>query len=251
MPKVTTPEYVRVYQSVVDDEKFVTIYDDDHHFATWVRLLMAADAMWPASCPIPANARKASLRALCEAGIVDVQGSRFRIRGLDKEREQRSESARNAAALRWHTERIPTPNADPMPSRAEPSKAEPSRAEQPREDRDDGRADLEAFLLLTRRTPTPRQRKLLDGLLDRHDLTGPKWAADIMMRHPDDPIGAVIAADREWRAERIAEAQAAEKPKPVPRRKPGLPVAARELLAEWNKEVRNGAVVDTSREKAS
>jgi hypothetical protein len=87
-------------------------------------------------------------------------------------------------------------------------------------DWDDGRVDLDALLLLRRRAPTPRQRQLLDGVLDRHDLTGPQWAADIMMRHPDDPIGAVLDADREYRAERIAAAQAAEKPKPRPNRPP-------------------------------
>jgi hypothetical protein len=99
-------------------------------------------------------------------------------------------------------------------------------------ERDDGRADLEAFLVITRRAPTPKQRRLLDEMLDRHDLTGPAWAADIMFRHPDDPIGAVIAADKAWRAERIAEAQAAEKPKPHPRRPRGLPQTTREIMAE-------------------
>ena len=96
----------------------------------------------------------------------------------------------------------------------------------------DGRADLEAFLVITRRAPTPKQRRLLDEMLDRHDLTGPAWAADIMYHHPDDPIGAVIEADKAWRAERIAEAQAAEKPKPIPRRSRGLPQTTREIMAE-------------------
>ena len=227
-------DYVRVYQTVVDDPKFAGIYDDDHHFSTWVRLLMAADAIWPASCPIPFGTRKASLTALVDAGIVDLgTGNRFRIRGLDKEREERSKSARNAAAMRWHSDR----NADPMPSRAEQSKAEPSRAvaPMPTPEYDDDRPDLEAYLLLTRKAPTPRQRALLDGLLDRHDLTGPAWAADIMMRNPTDPIGAVIEADKAWRAERIAAAQAAEVPKPTPRRRPGLPQTTREILAEMQR----------------
>jgi len=103
---------------------------------------------------------------------------------------------------------------------------------QPARETFDGRTDLEAFLVITRRAPTPRQRRLLDEMLDRHDLTGPAWAADVMYRHPDDPIGAVIEADKAWRAERIAEAQAAEKPKPKPRRSPGLPQTTREIMAE-------------------
>lgn len=97
----SSPEYVRVYQSVVDDQKFIGIYDDDHHFATWVRLLMAADALWPASCPLPASARKASVKALVAAEIVDVFGSRFRVRGLDAERERRQSMARASANERW------------------------------------------------------------------------------------------------------------------------------------------------------
>jgi hypothetical protein len=97
---------------------------------------------------------------------------------------------------------------------------------------DDGRADLEAFLLLRRRAPTPKQRRLLDEIMDRRDLTGPEWAADVMLRHPDDPIGAVIEADKAWRATRIAEAQAAEAPKTQPRRPRGLPQTTREIMAE-------------------
>jgi hypothetical protein len=54
-----------------------------------------------------------------------------------------------------------------------------------------------------------------------------------MLRHPDDPIGAVIAADKAWRSERIAEAQAAEKPTPKPHRPKGLPESARDILAHW------------------
>jgi hypothetical protein len=126
----TTPEYVRVYLSIVDDPKFEGIFDDDHHLAAWLRLLMAADATWPASCPIPFGTRKASLTALVQAGIVDLgTGHRFRIRGLDKERALRTESARNAAAVRWHSDRTAARNAEPMlatQSRAEPSRAEPS-----------------------------------------------------------------------------------------------------------------------------
>lgn len=99
-------------------------------------------------------------------------------------------------------------------------------------ERPDGRADLEAFLIIKRRAPTPRQRRLLDEVLDRHDLTGPEWSADIMFKHPDDPIGAVLEADKAYRAERIAEAQAAEAPKPKPRRRPGLPQTTREIMAE-------------------
>jgi hypothetical protein len=110
---------------------------------------------------------------------------------------------------------------------------EPNGSPAPRE-RYDGRADLEMFLLLRRRAPTPKQRRLLDEVLDRHDLTGPEWSADIMAKHPDDPIGAVLEADKTYRAERIAAAQAADAPKPKPRRPRGLPQTTKDILAEMD-----------------
>jgi hypothetical protein len=54
-------QYVRVYYSVVDDERFTGVYDTPH-LATWLRLLLLADAMWPASAYVPATERKASLK---------------------------------------------------------------------------------------------------------------------------------------------------------------------------------------------
>lgn len=64
---------------------------------------------------------------------------------------------------------------------------------------DDGRADVEAFQRVTGRVPTRRQRAVLDGVLRLHDVTGPRWAAGLILANPGDPIGAVIAADKAWR----------------------------------------------------
>jgi len=47
--------YVRVYYSITDDEKFAELYDDDGALASWLRLLITADAMYPAAAPIPAG----------------------------------------------------------------------------------------------------------------------------------------------------------------------------------------------------
>lgn len=121
-------KYARVYYSVIDDDKFVGIYTDDRHLAAWLRLLLTADAMWPASPPLPRTIRPASLQALVEAKIVDLMPSDcYRIHGLDAERSARAVRASNAAAVRWDSER----NADALPRapRAKPSLAEPSRAE--------------------------------------------------------------------------------------------------------------------------
>jgi hypothetical protein len=73
-------QYVRVYYSVVDDERFTGVYDTPH-LATWLRLLLLADAMWPASAYVPATERKASLVVLVKAGLVELlPGGKYRIR---------------------------------------------------------------------------------------------------------------------------------------------------------------------------
>jgi len=86
--------YSRVYWAIVDDPRFATIYGDDRHLATWLRLLIAADALWPASCAIPATARKASVKALVDVGLVELAAFGFRIHGLDAERGRRRDAAR-------------------------------------------------------------------------------------------------------------------------------------------------------------
>jgi hypothetical protein len=93
--------YVRVYQTIVDDPKFALVFDNDHHLATWLRLLMHADASWPHAVPIPASARKSSVQTLVEVGIIDVAAGRYRIHGLDAERQRRSDRGRASAEQRW------------------------------------------------------------------------------------------------------------------------------------------------------
>jgi hypothetical protein len=107
--------YSRIYHSIVDDPKFATIYGDDRKLATWLRLLICADQTYPASAPIPAGTNRSALAALVDVGLVDLgTASRYRIHGLASEREMRSESARNAAAVRWQSaRRVPT-NATAM-----------------------------------------------------------------------------------------------------------------------------------------
>ena len=75
---------------------------------------------------------------------------------------------------------------------------------------DDGRLDLEAFLIVRHRAPTPRQREFLDAYQSVFDATGPSRAERIILGHPDDPIGALKADLDAFRAERRAAADAAE-----------------------------------------
>ena len=109
-------KYVRVYYSVVNDERFDEIYHDPRRFGTWLQLLLIADAMYPAEAPVPAYVHKASLKALVDCGLVELRAHQhFVMHGLASERQLRGHSARNAAAVRWQSER----NANPMPRQDE------------------------------------------------------------------------------------------------------------------------------------
>jgi hypothetical protein len=107
--------YSRVYWQIVDDPKFVTVYDDDHALALWLRLLLAADQAHPASATLPTGSRKSTVALLVDARLITVTGSRFRIVGLDAERGKRTDTARNASASRWHS----NGSASGMPRRDE------------------------------------------------------------------------------------------------------------------------------------
>lgn len=148
MTKARDP-YSRVYWKAIDDPKFARVWDDDHALSAWLRLLVAADMAWPASATLYHGVRKAALRLLCDVGLVDMQaGGRYRIHGLDKERNARSEAAREAVNIRHHgrpdgapaytdedyarsgngVRPYPDGNAEGIPSQAEQSRDEQSRA---------------------------------------------------------------------------------------------------------------------------
>jgi hypothetical protein len=245
-----TPEYVRVYQSVVDDPKFVTIYDDDHHFATWVRLLMAADATWPASCPIPVGTRKASLNALVEAGIVDLgTGHRFRIRGLDAERGRRSEAGRAgglaSAQRRTTVERPLNGGATSIAERvalAEPSRDRAETEPSARDAKEPIDRIVDVWLSVKYRLPTEKQRAFLFAYLQTFDVSGEARAERLILSNPADPIEAMKADLAEFRGERIKHLESEVKA-PPPRRRPGLPETTRDILRQMKEldAIRDGA----------
>ena len=129
--------YIRVYYSIINDGKFEEIYADDAALAAWLRLLLVADALYPASAPIPMRTRKRALAALVDCGLVELVGfGQFRIVGLAAERARRSAPGHKGADGRWHR------NADALPPDSEsnaplnmpampdtPRRAEPRRAE--------------------------------------------------------------------------------------------------------------------------
>lgn len=153
MPKPKRP-YSRVYWEAIDDPKFAKVWDHDGALACWLRLLVAADMAWPASASIPYGTRKASLDILIRAGLIDlVPGSRYRVHGLDPERQSRVDASAAANDIRWHglrteygedsdmapggdmddvrpeTHKPPAGVSNRLPSRDEQSKDEQSKAE--------------------------------------------------------------------------------------------------------------------------
>lgn len=231
--------YSRLYHRLADE--FPDIWGDDRALATWVRLLRIADASWPMKPPLPRSVRPAPLRTLVQAELVVVVGDCYTVRGLDAERSRRKDAAAHAAALRWHS----NGTADAMPRTAREEKSTSTPAAHSADADYDGRDDLEAFLLITRRAPTPKQRKLLDDVLASRDVSGPQWAAQLMLSHPDDPIGAVIAEDKKWRAGRIEAAKVQEKKPPRrPHRSSGLTGVNAEL-AKYYRELETTRETET------
>ncbi len=94
--------YVRVYYSIIDDPRFAEVYPNDRNLATWLRLLLGADAMYPAPAALPRSVSSRALHALAqEAGLVERIGrDHYRMHGLKGERDKRSAAARAAGAKR-------------------------------------------------------------------------------------------------------------------------------------------------------
>jgi hypothetical protein len=96
--------YVKVYYRIADDPRFVTVFEDDGALSWWLRLLLIADGTWPASAHVPASCKPKALSMLVEAGLIELTGNqRFRVHGMDAEREKRSEHASQASRTRWES----------------------------------------------------------------------------------------------------------------------------------------------------
>ena len=103
--------YSRIYWSVMDDPKFDGIRESVSRFGSWAILLVVAEMAYPVPAFLPTFVPSEDAEALDAAGLIELlSGSRFRIVGLAKEREKRSQYGRNAAAVRWQSAR----NADPL-----------------------------------------------------------------------------------------------------------------------------------------
>lgn len=108
--------FARVYYDDLMRE-YPAVYADDALLATWLRLLILAEKMWPAVPEVPRSTRPRAFHALVDSGLViEVPPHSFRIKGLDAERTRRQDAARNAARNRWSNADAP---ADALPRRDE------------------------------------------------------------------------------------------------------------------------------------
>ena len=97
-------KYVRVYYSIIGDERFEKVYPEPKVLGTWLQLLLLADAIYPADAALPGYVNRASLRVLVDAGlVVERPHGHYAIHGLASEREMRSRSGRIGAAMRWQS----------------------------------------------------------------------------------------------------------------------------------------------------
>lgn len=158
--------YSRVYWSIVDDDKFASVYDDDHHLGAWLRLLLIADQAHPASAHLPANVRRASVRVLAEVELIDLlPGGRYRVHGLDAERERRRLAATSRPTKgpksgpdgsRSVTERYPNGSGTTGLRRDETRQDETSRADaRPTDQWDDPEFPVLSYLASVRATVQP------------------------------------------------------------------------------------------------
>jgi hypothetical protein len=109
--------YSRLYHRF--KAEFPAIYADDRALATWVRVLLGADASWPMHPPLPRSVRPKPLGLLVSVGLVILDGDSYTVRGLDAERTRRRDAARTGAAKRWQSDGNANASATAMPRRDE------------------------------------------------------------------------------------------------------------------------------------
>lgn len=109
--------FARVYY---DDFKrdYPEVYADDALLASWLRLLVEADTVWPAKPELPRAVSDEAIAMLTEAGLIAL-GPRYTyaIKGYDVERAHRNALAVAAAAAKGAPSGTPkgAPSADPTP----------------------------------------------------------------------------------------------------------------------------------------
>jgi hypothetical protein len=207
--------YSRVYWSTMEDAKFDGIREDPRLFGAWALLLIAADMSHPSPAYLIPTVPRASVTRLAEAGLIDLlDGFRYRVHGLDAERERR----RTAATTRGPSGDRPVPVRDPLADQAKQSKAETSRAQAPRDPAD-------VYWSLTGRYPNTKTLGWIDDLTAKYGaepVIGAVAKAHIEDKNAGTLLGRATdilrAEARELdRQERVAEQLALEEKRSQPR----------------------------------
>jgi hypothetical protein len=207
--------YSRVYWSTMEDAKFDGIREDPRLFGAWALLLIAADMSHPSPAYLIPTVPRASVTRLAEAGLIDLlDGYRYRVHGLDAERERR----RTAATTRGPSGDRPVPVRDPLADQAKQSKAETSRAQAPRDPAD-------VYWSLTGRYPNTKTLGWIDDITEKYGaepVIGAVAKAHIEDKNAGTLLGRATdilrAEARELdRQERVAEQLALEEKRSQPR----------------------------------
>lgn len=236
--------YVRVYYSIRSNPKFEGVYGDDAALAAWVRLLIDADAVWPAPASVPKSCKPSSYRKLAEAGILDnLPGHLYRIHGLDAERDKRASHGRNAAAMRWQStsnaramHEQKSSNASPSPSPS-PSPSNQSESESEHDD------PVETYFLLTTRAPRGRALDWCKRLADQYgfratsDAMADAWGESdevgtLLSRTENLLVLAARNAERQERAAELARLRAKRERRAVEAQTPPSEMTEEEIAAE-------------------
>jgi len=126
----------------------------------------------------------------------DAAGKQGRT-GNEADGEQEVELAPSTVQRKVSGDRTPEPEPEPV--------ARPLKERKRTRDGLDRRPDIDA-LSQRQGLVTAAQVRVLDEILQRHDVSGPRWAAEIISRSPptEDALAALMAADRTWQADRRA-----------------------------------------------
>lgn len=159
--------YSRLYHKIADE--FPKIYDGPD-LADFMRLLVAADQSYPTKAKWAGHTSRRALDRLVAAGLIEVDGARYTVKGMDKERAARSDHARLAAISRHARSNAPSNagsnahgNAQSMPSKEETSREETSRASAR------GPDAFEVYQQVTGSWPSSKVTPWLSSLVDDHD----------------------------------------------------------------------------------
>ena len=91
-------KYTRLYHQFISE--YPEVYDGPL-LAPFTRLLIEADIFWPEEARWGGLATAAEMTRLEDCGLVERHGSRYSMRGLDKERKRRQRAGRKGAKARW------------------------------------------------------------------------------------------------------------------------------------------------------